>query len=236
MQLRKLSLVIIMMGILLFTPNGYTSYYQSWKEIEKWAGWINASATTIKIEFESHYRNEYLSTDQFELYENVVYIWIYLLDSTSNISIEKLVIISPSGYKREIHMIKETTWHFKKTILYRPLSSELHPGNPLIFNETGIWTIEIQTNSSTFICEYKGKIQDFNENSKVKNFYGNRKGIEVLSPSAVQQLATAIETKNLVEWQKKMVIFTAAMAGFTAAMVFVTAIDIIKKRKKKDLK
>ena len=112
--------------------------------------------------------------------------------------------------------------HYKKPILYMPVPNEINPEKPLIFNETGIWTIEIQTNSSTYISEYKGSIWDFNKNSKVNNYYGNRKGIEVLSPSAVQQLATAIETKNLVKWQRYMAIATAAMACATVLMAFAT--------------
>ena len=56
------------------------------------------------------------------------------------------------------------------------------------------------------------------------NYYGNRKGIEVLSPSAVQQLVTAIETKNLVEWQKWMVLVTGGMVIITAIAMIVSAI------------
>ncbi|MCD6331201.1 MAG: hypothetical protein J7L80_03260, partial [Thermoplasmata archaeon] len=58
-----------------------------------------------------------------------------------------------------------------------------------------------------------------------KNFYGNRKGIEVLSPSAVQQLATAIETKKLVNWQKYMVFATAGMVIVTAIATIVNYIN-----------
>jgi len=220
--------VIIIFSILLLASNSYASSNYSWKEISKWTGSIHASTTAIKFEFESHYRNKYLSEDQFELYENIVYLKIYQLASTSNISIEKLTIISPSGCKRDINMIKDSGWHYKKMILYTSSYQDLNPENPLIFNETGIWTIEIQTNSSTSICKYKGAIWNFNEDSQVRNFFGNRIGIEVLSPTAVQQLATSIETKNLVEWQKLMVFVTAVMVCITAIAMAVNAITYKK--------
>ena len=151
---------------------------------------------------------------------------------------EKLCV--PVWYKylpwvhRGITNITETFYVFTivklgaKMILYTPSYQDLNPENPLIFNETGIWTIEIQTNSSTSICKYKGAIWNFNEDSQVRNFFGNRIGIEVLSPTAVQQLATSIETKNLVEWQKLMVFVTAVMVCITAIAMAVNAITYKK--------
>jgi len=214
-----------MVCTLLFIPSSYASYHYRWRDIEEWAGHINASATVIKIEFTSLYRNKYLSEDQFELYDNIMYVRIYLLDSTSNISIEKISIISPIGDKRDINMRDGGYYIYKnkKIPVYTSLYYEISPENPLIFNETGIWTIEVQTNSSTYISKYEGDIRDFNKNSEARNFFGNRIGIEVLSPTAVQQLATAIETKNLVEWQKWMVFVTACMVVITAIAMVVNA-------------
>jgi len=220
----KLGMTIFILLILILLPNISCyglSYYETWGSEKELAKSRDIPSSVIKFDITTTYRDKTLSNNQFQYSESITHIQIYLLDSTSKISLEELIFVSPTGYKKPLSL---TDISEKSVVLGAKLYqvNNVDAFHPLTFNETGIWRVNIELNKTAHLFEYDGPLLDFNDRSKVMPLNYGAKGLEVLTSSAVQQLRSAKASERLLSWQVRATIVmiftaiaTASMAGFT---------------------
>ncbi|MEM1513763.1 MAG: hypothetical protein QXE46_02415 [Candidatus Thermoplasmatota archaeon] len=227
----KLYLLLSFLILITFSFS-VSSEYLTWKNVKEFSLQHGYEALVVNYYIQSAHKSDVLDKNQFECTDYLTSIWIYLLDFTSEVSLEKLIITSPSNKVEEFFLKEEKpNLNIKKSYVATTLYY-----SPFSLNEEGIWKIQIETNKTASIYEYDGPIYEFNEKSEVKPI----KTIEVLSPSAVQQLRNAKASEKLLEWQKRATfgilfsaIFTAGMAFFTAWMAKATRQTILETKKER---
>ena len=105
---RRIYLVIsfLILVLLSFSARGE---YLTWEEAKNLSTEYPAIVVSYKI-YSAH-KDKVLDKKQFECTDYLTWIYVYLIDSTSDVSLESLSIISPSGKRNDFVLQEETPFY-----------------------------------------------------------------------------------------------------------------------------
>jgi len=200
----------------------------------------------FNFEIETSMGYEYLSGDEFVLFELVDRYTFSLLHLPNHISLSsvRIILTSPSGQKFE-STIESEKWFSdepNKILVFR------NPTNvfPSKLNETGIWYIEFYftTSETLWPWEYTGYVFDFDSYSQIRSTSRYpledyfKKGITVYTLSELVQLRAAKAAEKTAEMYEISIIIFGIAAAFTASAAFISYWNTtiyIKKRKEESI-
>lgn len=211
---------MILLSSIVLISNSSNASGLNWSTQKQLHEGRNETAIVISCQFDSTLHKEFLDKNQFEQSDSLTYARFYLLDSTEDIPLIAIMVKSPSD-NRTVYDLDEILASDRVPISYE--ARELDVFDSLRFDEEGIWVIKFHLDkSNVYLYEFDGFFIDFLPSSEVIPLSGGYKGLEILSPSIVQQVKVGKTSENLLFWQQVGIVITLLAFGATAFMVWYT--------------
>jgi hypothetical protein len=195
----------------------------------------------FNFEIETSTGYEFLSCDEFVLYEEIDNHIFTILSLPGNVSLSSVrtTLTSPSG-KEFQNTIERQKWFNEKN---SPIRLSVY-NFPLEFNESGIWYLEFYftTSEKVWPWEFIGYIWDFDDYSTIRTTYAYerhnyyKKGVTVFSLSELVQLRAAKAAEETAEKYEFSLWFlgAAALGSLIAAAASAWHLRELVKRKKEE--
>ena len=180
--------IVVVLAISVFYIISTPPNVQTWGFLKQRYIEDDFPAMVIKCEYDSIGKKDFLDYNEFEVTDSLTKIYFHILDSSDDIKIQSIELISPSNKSGDLYFVGKLgeSPGYPSGFYVQNIGAD----NPIILDDAGLWKLQLKLNKSAAVYQYEGTEYPIFENGIVEFLEDDIIIIQVLSPLVVEQRRT----------------------------------------------